>query len=71
MSAAKEEGPVLKLYTVEFDGAYPVGNGLVILAEDQGHAERIAAVTIKHTSEFKVREHPQEVGVVLYVSGDY
>jgi len=65
-----EEG--LKLYRVEFEGVWPVGNCLVLVAFNQEQAEEMAKKTITHTDEMVVNEitinEPQIIG---YLSGDY
>jgi hypothetical protein len=62
----------LKLYRCEFEGIWPVGNCLVLIAHDQGEAETLARMTIKHTTEIVVNEVAMnETKVVEYLSGDY
>ena len=62
----------MKLYEVEFAGMYPVGNCLVLAAEDIYEAITIAKETIKHTDEIDVREvNLDKSGVIVYLSGDY
>jgi len=62
----------LKIYRVEFDGMYPVGNCLVLCAYNQEQAEDIAKKTIKHTTEMVVNEMTlTEPQVIEYLSGDY
>jgi flagellar hook protein FlgE len=61
----------LSVYTVDFEGVWPVGNGLVILAHDEEEANDIARNTIKHSTQFTVKRHAYHAGVVLYLSGDY
>ena len=46
----------MKLYKVDFEGMYPVGNCLIILAKHIIEARDIAGKTIKHTKIFEVRE---------------
>ena len=62
----------LKIYTVDFEGMWPVGNCLVLAAISQEQAEQMARDTIQHTSQFVVTEvvldKPQ---VIEYLSGDY
>ena len=59
-----------KIWTVEFDGVWPVGNCLVIAAYNAQEARRIAAQTITHTKDFKLKQF-NGTGVVVYLSGDY
>lgn len=62
----------MKLYTVDFDGLWPVGNCLIILAPDLKRAKKIAKETITHTKEYTVKEvDTSKEGVVVYLSGDY
>jgi hypothetical protein len=62
----------VKLYRVEFEGLYPAGNCLVLLAYSQQEAEIIAGKTIRHTSEFVVNEIAMnEPKIIEYLSGDY
>lgn len=62
----------LKIYRVEFDGVYPVGNCLVLAAFNQEQAEEIARKTIIHTDQIVVNEMTiNEPQVIEYLSGDY
>lgn len=62
----------MKLYKVEFEGMYPVGNCLIILAEKIKEARNLAQETIKHTKVFNVEEVKMDKSkVVEYLSGDY
>jgi len=62
----------MKLYKVEFESVFPVGNCLIIIAESKKSAEKIAEQTIVHTGEFEVIEIPMvKEGVVVYLSGNY
>lgn len=62
----------MKLFKVDFKPVYPVGCGLVILAETMHKAEIIATATIVHTDIFDIEEISMgEAGVVFYQSGDY
>lgn len=62
----------LKLWEVDFEPVYPVGNCLLILAYDKQEAKRIASMTLTHTSVFTVKEIKMtEPGVVIYMNGDY
>ena len=62
----------LKLYDVNFEGVYPVGNCLVIAAKDIYQAKEIASKTIAHTDTFIVNEiEVKEPKVIVYLSGDY
>ncbi len=62
----------MKIFSVDFAGLYPVGNCLIILANDLEEAQKIALSTIMHTSVFTVREVSMEKPrVLVYISGDY
>ena len=62
----------MKLFTVEFNGMYPVPHGLVILAETEEDAKVIVEKTVLHTREYKLCEISLDYpGVVFYESGDY
>lgn len=62
----------LKIYKVEFEGVWPVGNCLVLAAYDQEQAEEMAKNTIKHTSIMAVNELTiDEPQIIEYISGDY
>ena len=62
----------MKLYEIDFDGVWPVGNCLIILAEDEEAARAIAYRTIEHTGLNSIREVPMDKPkVVVYLSGDY
>lgn len=62
----------MRIYSVEFEGAYPVGNCLIIAAESITQAREIAAKTIAHTDTFEVTEvDVDEPKVIVYLSGDY
>lgn len=62
----------LKIYKVDFEGMYPVGNCLIIAALNQQQAEEIAKETIGHTSKMSVKEIIlKEPQVIEYLSGDY
>lgn len=62
----------LKIFRVEFKGAWPVGNCLVLAARNQNEAEEMAKKTIAHTKEMVVNEmtinKPQ---IIEYLSGEY
>lgn len=61
-----------KLFKVEFEGLYPVGSCLVILADNLREAKKIAKETIVHTDVFEVTQvDTKKSGVVVYLSGDY
>jgi hypothetical protein len=65
-----EEG--LKIFRVEFEGAYPVDNCLVLAAYNQQEAEEMAQKTIAHTSTMVVNEMTiNEPQVIEYLSGVY
>lgn len=62
----------LKIYRVEFEGMWPVGNCLVLSAYNQEQAEEMAKKTITHTDEMVVNEMTiNEPQVIEYLSGDY
>lgn len=62
----------MNLYEVEFEGMYPVGNCLIIKAEDSREAKKIASKTIVHTDKFTLEKvDMSKSGVVVYLSGDY
>lgn len=62
----------LKIYRVEFEGMWPVGNCLVLVAFNQEQAEEMAKKTIAHTTEMVVNEMKiNEPQVIEYLSGDY
>lgn len=62
----------LKIYRVEFDGVYPVGNCLVLAAYSQEQAEEMTKKTIAHTDKFVVNEMTiNEPQIIEYLSGDY
>lgn len=62
----------MKVFTVKFDGMWPVGNCLVIKANSTEEAESIAKETITHTDEFSVEEVDMSTsGVIVYLSGNY
>ena len=62
----------LKIYRVEFEGIWPVGNCLVLAAYDQEQAEEMARKTIAHTDEIVVNELTlDEPQIIEYLSGDY
>jgi hypothetical protein len=65
-------GEGLKIYRVEFDGMWPVGNCLVLAAYSQEQAEEMTRNTIRHTDKFVVNEMTiNEPQVIEYLSGDY
>lgn len=63
----------MKIYTVEFNGMWPVPHGLVIAANSIDEAFAIASETVKHETITidDVHEYTGEAGVVFYESGDY
>jgi hypothetical protein len=62
----------LKIFRVEFEGAYPVGNCLVLAAYNQQEAEEMAQKTIAHTNIIVVNEMTiNEPQVIEYLSGEY
>jgi hypothetical protein len=68
----REQSQTLKIYRVEFDGVYPIGNCLVLAAYSQEQAEEMASNTIAHTDKFVVNELTlTEPQIIEYLSGDY
>ncbi len=62
----------MKLYEVDFEGVWPVGNCLVLKAKDAAEAQKIVSETIKHTQQVMIKEvDMSKSGVVVYLSGDY
>jgi hypothetical protein len=62
----------LKIYEVDFEAVYPVGNCLILAAYNQEQAESIARETITHTSKIVVTEVVlDKPKVIQYLSGDY
>jgi len=62
----------LKIFRVEFEGAFLVGNCLVLAAYSQQEAEEMAQKTIAHTTEMVVNEMTiNEPQIIEYLSGDY
>ena len=62
----------MKIFKVEFEGVWPVGNCLIIAANTQQEAMGIAQKTMTHTNEIKVIEVDiNEPKVIVYLSGEY
>lgn len=62
----------MKIYKVDFEGIYPVGNCLILAARNMQQAEEMARETITHTSIMKVEEVKiDQPKVIEYLSGDY
>lgn len=62
----------LKIYSVNFNGVYPVGNCLILTAHNNEQAEKMARQTISHTSDIEVVELSiKEPQIIEYISGDY
>lgn len=62
----------LKIFRVEFEGVYPVGNCLVLAAYNQKEAEEMTKKTIGHISNIVVNEMTiNEPQVIEYLNGDY
>lgn len=62
----------MKLFNVTFEGMYPVGNCLLLLAESEFLAVEMARSTITHTDKFDVKEvDMNEPKIVIYLSGEY
>lgn len=63
---------LLKIYRVEFDGMWPVGNCLILAAHNIEEANEMAKQTIRHTDKFEVSEVVIDKPMVIeYLSGDY
>lgn len=61
-----------KIFAVDFSPMWPVPSGLIIAADDESEAKKIAQETIKHTKDFTLQEVDiSESRVVFYESGDY
>jgi hypothetical protein len=62
----------MNIYRVHFPPVYPVGCCLVIAAENEEEAWRIARETVAHTKRLEI-EHvdTSKPCVVAYLSGDY
>lgn len=62
----------LKIFKVEFEPLWPVGNCLIIAASNLEEATTLAKQTIHHTQDIEIIEmvvdKPQ---VIVYLSGDY
>lgn len=62
----------MKLYQVDFEGVYPVGNCCIIIAKNKTEARNMANEKIKHTGIKSIDEVKMDKAkVVLYLSGDY
>jgi hypothetical protein len=62
----------LKIFTVEFEGLYPVGNCLILSAYTISQAQEMAKKIINHTDDIIVKEVIiEEPKVIKYLSGDY
>ena len=62
----------LKIFRVEFEGVYPLGNCLVLAAFSIEQATVMALKTIAHTNNIVVNEMTiNEPQVIEYLSGDY
>jgi hypothetical protein len=64
----------MKIFEVDFEGMYPVGNCLIIAARSQEEAEAMAKKEILHPQEepIVVREvNIKKPKVIVYLSGDY
>lgn len=62
----------MKLYKVDFDGMYPVGNCLILLAKDKKEVKKMANEEITHTKVKGVEEVKMDKAkIVVYLSGDY
>ena len=63
----------LKIYSVDFEAIWPVGNCLILAANNQAQAEEMAQDTISKSCEiYEVNElkinKPQ---IIEFLSGDY
>jgi len=64
----------MKLWEVEFEGVWPVGSCLIILAETIEEATAIANRTIQHPQDEPIAVTEVDMNkskVVVYLSGDY
>lgn len=62
---------MVKIWKVEFEGVYPVGNCLIICAPTLKEANKIALKTC-YTDKFKIKEVDiSKPCVIEYLSGDY
>lgn len=64
----------MKLYEIDFEPVCPVGGTLIILAENEEEALKIAKETVKHEQEEPLRilgTIPLTKGVIVYEDGDY
>ena len=62
----------MKIWKVNFEGLYPVGNTLIIAAESSDDAWEIAKKTIAHTAPNTIEEIDiSKPCVIEYLSGDY
>jgi hypothetical protein len=67
----ESEKPQQKLYRVDFDPMYPVPSVLIVLAQDEAEALRIASDKILHTTVKSVEEITMDQPkIVMYESGD-
>ena len=67
-----KEIKILKIFTVEFEGLYPVGNCLILSAYTISQAQKMAKKIINHTDDIIVKEIIiEEPKVIKYLSGDY
>ena len=62
----------MNIYEIEFESVWPVGNTLIIAAENEKQARVLANETIKHTTAEKITKiNISKPCVVVYLSGDY
>ncbi len=62
----------MKIYNVDFKAMYPVGNVLIISAENEEQAREIALKTIIHTKPERITEIDINTPcVVAYLSGEH
>lgn len=62
----------MKLYQVDFEGMYPVGSCLILLAKNKSEARKMANEEVTHTKVKGVEEVKMDKAkVVVYLSGDY
>lgn len=63
---------VKRIFKAKFGCMYPVGCGLIIAADNEAEALRIATETVEHTDVTGIEEiDTTKSGVVFYLSGEY
>jgi len=62
----------MKIYEVDFEGMYPVGNTLIIAAENDEEAKKIAEKTVTHTKVDSIKQVDiTKPCVIIYLDGNY